>query len=232
MAAPPPLPRPDALPVRPLGSRAVLPPDTAAALFGGALRGAERLEVVRLGSIVATVPVVAGAALRLVLDASVVAEPTMLRLKGPVGVVDAPRPEAVEARLVLPAGLARAWGVGESAVVALGSVAVKVRLEAGTEAGVEVDRALWAAAGRPEAARWLPQTDWTTDDMSASEVETADAAFVVPRRVVTETDVRQARLKRRTIRLAPGQVVTPAAQSLAREWGVFETTEAVAGAPR
>ena len=44
---------------------------------------------------------------------------------------------------------------------------------------------------------------------------------VIERRVVTETDVRQARLKHRRIRLTPGQIVTPAAQTLGREAGIF-----------
>lgn len=230
--AEPPLPRPDALPVRPVSSAAVLPEAVATALFGAPLRGAERVEVVRLGRVVATVAAVAGPALRLVLDASCSAEPTGpggLRLCGPVGTVDAPVPEPVAARLVLLVGLARAWGVGERAVVAVGSVAVRVAVEAGAVAGVEVDRAVWTAAGRPETARWLPQTEWGDD----APPEPVDAtAFVVPRRVVTETDVRQAKLRRLTIRLAPGQVVTPAAQSLAREWGVFEAAGPAVGLPQ
>ena len=215
----PPLPRPDALAVRPVAAHAVVPPDMAVALFGSPLRGRERVRLVRLGAVAASVPVVSGALLRLVLDASLDVSPGGLRLAGPVGAVAAPAPEVVAARLVLPAALARAWGVGAAAVVALGPVAVRVAVVAGVEAGVEVDRALWIAAGRPATARWLPQTDWQTD---AEAVIVDDTVFVVPRRVVTETDVRQARLKRRRIRLSPGQIVTPAAAGLASEWGVFE----------
>ena len=214
----PPLPRPDALAVRPVAGHAVVPPDVALALFGAPLRGTERVRLVRLGHVAATVPVVAGPTLRVVLDASLDVKAGGLRLAGSVGAVAAPAPETVAARLVLPAGTARAWGVGAVAVVALGSVAVRVAVVAGADACVDVDRALWIAAGRPATARWLPQTDWQPD---AAPPE-PDAALVVPRRVVTETDVRQARLRHRTIRVAPGQLVTPAAASLAREWGVFE----------
>jgi hypothetical protein len=214
-----PLPRPDALPVRPVASSAALPEAVAVALFGAPLRGSEHVDVVRLGRVVATVAAVAGPALRLVLDASCDAEPGGLRLCGPVGNVDAPAPEPVAARLVLPAGLVRAWGVGERAAVAVGGVAVRASVEAGAVAGIEVDRAVWIAAGRPATARWLPGMEWEDE----VRPEPADATtLVVPRRVVTETDVRQAKLRRLTIRIAPGQVVTPAAQSLAREWGVFE----------
>ena len=219
----PPLPRPDALAVRPVAAHAVLPPDVATALFGAPLRGTERVRLVRLGAVAAFVPVVAGPSLRLVLDASLDVAPGGLRLAGPVGAVAAPLFEAVAARLVLPAALARAWGVGDAAVVALGPVAVRVAVVTGTDAGVEVDRALWIAAGRPATGRWLPQTDWQTDTAAAAA---PDAALVVPRRVVTETDVRQARLKHRQIRLSPGQVVTPAAAGLAREWNVFEPSAA------
>lgn len=216
-----PLPRPDALAVRPVASHAVLPGALALALFGSALRGAERVDVVRLGRVLATVPVVPGPALRLVLDASVDADAYAggLRLSGPVGIVDAPAAEPARPRLVLPAGLVRAWGVGERAVVALGSVAVSAAVEAGAEAGLEVDRAVWIAAGRPATARWMPGVAWESETRADATPTTVQT---VPRRVVTETDVRQARTKRLTIRLTPGQVVTPAAASLAREWGVFE----------
>lgn len=224
----PPLPRPDALAVRPVASHAVLPPEAVAALFGTALRGTERVEVVRLGRVVAAVPVSPGPALRLVLDASVEVDPDALasglRLRGPVGVCNAPVPEPVAARLTLPGGTARAWGVGETAVVALGPVALSVAVETGapgTDSAVHVDRALWIAGGRPATARWLPQTEGFAETPAEADVA-AETALVVPRRVVTETDVRQARLARTRIRVAPGQIVTPAALSLAREWGVFE----------
>ncbi len=215
----PPLPRPDALRVRPVAAHAVVPPEAAQALFGAALRGSERAHVVRLGHVVATVPVVGGSALRLVLDASLDVPAGSLRLAGPVGAVPLVDVEPVRPRLVVPAALGRAWGLGEMAVVALGPVAVRLAVEAGQDAGVDVDRALWIAAGRPETARWLPQTDWQTP--AEEPADAAPRATTIPRRVVTETDVRQARLHRRTITLTPGQIVTPAAATLAKEWGVF-----------
>ena len=213
----PPLPRPDALAVRSAGSHAVVPPDAALALFGAPLRGSERADVVRLGRVVARVPVSAGPALRLVLGADADVPPDGLRLAGPVGALPVADVSAIASRLVLPAGLSRAWGVGPTAVVAMGAVAVRVPVEAGADAGLDVDRALWLAAGRPETARWLPQTDWAEDTVAPET-----GALVVLRRVVTETDVRQARTRHRTIRLTPGQIVTPAAATLAREWSVFE----------
>ncbi len=217
----PELPRPDALAVRPAASHAALPPEAALALFGAPLRGSERVRVVRHGRDVATVLAAAGPAARLVLDALFDAPTDGLRLSGPIGAIPAPAPERVRSRLVLPAGLIRAWGVGAVAVVGLGAVALKVPVEAGSEAGLDAERALWLAAGRPETARWLAQTDWP-DAGAMADADVAPGALVIPRRVVTETDVRQARTRRRTIRLTPGQIVTPAAAQLAREWAVFE----------
>ena len=213
--------RPDALPVRPLGSRAELPPAALAALFGAGatLRPSATVEVVRLGGVVARVPVAAGPALALALDATDDVPLDGLRLRGPVGAMAVGAPAAVRSRLVLPDGLRRAWGVPDVAAVALGRVAVSVPVESGPEAAVEVDRALWLGAGRPDAARWLPGLDLAT---RGEEPEAEAREVVVDRRVVTETDVRQARLKRKRIRLGPGQIVTPAARSLAREWDVFE----------
>ncbi|PAP78483.1 hypothetical protein [Rubrivirga marina] len=208
--------RADALPVRPLGSLATLPPDSLAELFGAGarLRPSATVEVVRLGEVVGRVPVAAGDALRLRVDAATeVSGPVHLR--GPAGAlaVDA---EAVRSRLVLPDGLRRAWGVGETAVLGLGPVALAVPVASGPDAVVEIERTLWLGAGRPETARWLSGVD-----LAPPAPEPADGPLVIERRVVTETDVRQARLKHRRIRLTPGQIVTPAAQTLAREAGVF-----------
>ena len=214
-------PRPDALAVRAVASRAVLPPDAVAQLFGAryALRGAERVAVVRLGRVLFHVAAEGGAALRLDLDATDTAPPASgLRLQGPGGAVDAPTPVPVHSRLVLPDGLRRAWDVADRATVALGPVALGVPVESGPEPHFVVERALWLGAGRPETARWLPAVDLAPP----APPEADDRARTVDRGVVTETDVRQARLRRQTIRLRPGQIVTPAARSLGREWGVFE----------
>ncbi|MFN3596512.1 MAG: hypothetical protein ACK41D_04505 [Rubricoccaceae bacterium] len=230
--------RADAIPVSPLASHALLGPGMLARLFGEgyALRGAEHVHLYRLGEPVARVAVRAAAAAEppaLALtatdfDAAGVAPGTAgLRLRGPLGSAEAPPPAPVRARLVLPKALRLAWrlhGADASATVALGPLALAVPLGTGRPAALAVDRALWLAAGCPETARWLPGIVLTD---TAPEPAAAEGARVVTigRRVVTETDVRQARLRRRRIRLEPGQVVTPAAQSLAREWDVFVSDE-------
>jgi len=208
--------RADALPVRPLGSLATLPPGPLAEVFGAGarLRPSATVEVVRLGDVAGRVPAAAGDALRLRVDALAEVEGPVT-LRGPAGAVSV-EAEPARSRLVLPDGLRRAWGVGESAVLGLGAVALAVPVESGPDVAAEVERALWLGAGRPETARWLPGAD-----LAPPAPEPADGPLVIERRVITETDVRQARLKRRRIRLTPGQIVTPAARTLGREAGVF-----------
>jgi len=198
----------------------VLPPAALAALFGAGatLRPSATVEVVRLGEVVAAVAAVPGDALALFLDGTDSIPSDGLRLRGPIGAVPVGPPERVRQRLVLPDGLRRAWGVGEEATLAFGRVAVSLAVESGAEPLVEIGRALWLGAGRPDVARWMPGVDLAPEP----EPEADSHQLVIERRVVTETDVRQARLKHRRIRLAPGQLVTPAARSLAREWDVFE----------
>lgn len=220
--------RPDAIPVRPLGSRAVLPPEAVTALFGkgATLNAGARVEVVRLGEALVTVPVEAGAALALRLDATdaeAVGRADGLRLRGSVGAVSSPAPASVTPRLVLPDGLRRAWGVPDVVTLGFSCVAITADVASGPEAAAEVDRALWLAAGRPEAARWMPAVDLAVPE---ARPERDERVVTVARRVVTETDVRQARLRHKRIRLGAGQIVTPAAQTLGREWDVFEGREA------
>lgn len=215
---------PDALPVRSVGAEVTLDAPAVAALFGRgyALRGTERVRLVRLGRDAGCAGVSAGP-LRTCLDRLTLDRlggRDGVRLVGPAGAVAAGDVAEVRHRLVLPAGLRRAWGVGETATVGLGTVAVHVAVADGTGAGVEVERTLWLAAGAPSTARWLPGVAWTQE--TTAEAPEADGPARIPRRVVTETDVRQARLRGQRIRLTPGQVVTPAARSLAREWDVFE----------
>jgi len=196
----------------------VLPAAALAAAFGkgAVLRPSAVLEVVRLGEVVGRVAVAAGTTLTLHTDTVDGIEGEVM-LRGPLGAVGPVSAAPIRSRLVLPDGLRRAWGVGERAVVEVGGVAVGLAVEAGPEAGVEMERALWLGAGRPETARWLPGVD-----LAPPVAPEAEGPLVIDRRVVTETDVRQARLKHRRIRLTPGQIVTPAAQSLGREAGVFE----------
>lgn len=218
--------RPDAIPVVPAGASVTLDAAGMAALFGRGytLRGAEQVALARLGRVAGPAAVSSGAP-RVAVDAATAERLGGLdgvRLVGPCGSLAASGVALVAPHLRLPAGLRRAWGVPDEATVALGLVALSLAVEEGPEASLRVDRALWLACGQPATARWLPGVNWAADP-SVTEASERDASItVVARRVVTETDVRQARLRGRRIRLAPGQVVTPAAQSLAREWSVFE----------
>ena len=192
----------------------------AEALYGpkARLSASARVEVVRLGELVARVPVAVGVRRALVLDRLAGGAGETVSLRGPNGAIGPCAAEEVPSRLMLPDGLRRAWGVGERAVVDLGGVAVSVPVERGTETVVEIERALWLGAGQPETARWLGSVDLAPP----SPADPDAGPLTLDRRVVTETDVRQARLNRRRIALRPGQIVTPSARSLGREWGVFD----------
>ncbi|MEO0560169.1 MAG: hypothetical protein AAF170_18530 [Bacteroidota bacterium] len=214
---------PDAIPVRQLASVATLPPDAAQHLFGVPLRGSERVALVQLGQTRTHVAVQPGAALALqldCLDASSISTPSRLRLQGPVGVLPTPRPQRLRSSLTVPEGLKAAWRLGDEAAVGLGPLAIQVPVAVGNELAMNVERAVWLGAGSPETARWLPQTEWSREP-DPEEVRVDPRTAIIAGRVVTETDVRQARLRRQRIQLAPGQIVTPAARSLAREWDVF-----------
>jgi len=218
--------RPDALPVTAAGPSVALDAARVAALFGRGhrLRGTERVRLARLGRDGGLAPVVAGLT-GLVLDAltaDALGGLDGVRLVGPAGSAAAPPARHVTPVLHLPAGLRRAWGVSDAATLVVGAVAVRASVEDGVAPGVMVDRALWLAAGRPATARWLPGDTSLVPPAASPADELSPAITEIPRRVVTETDVRQARLHGRRLRLRPGQVVTPAAQSLAREWDVFE----------
>lgn len=215
---------PDAIPVRPRASVATLPPEAIQALFGASttLRSSTQVALVRLGEVRAYVAVRPGAALTLevdALDASSLGSASGLRLQGPVGAFEAPTPQAVQSVLRIPKGLKAAWRMGDTATIGLGPLATQVAVETGDALALHAEQALWLAAGSPATARWLPQTTWALepDPEPVSDPRIATIA----RRVVTETDVRQARLRHQRIQLAPGQIVTPSARSLAREWNLF-----------
>lgn len=218
--------RPDALPVTAAASSVRLDAALVAALFGRgyALRGTERVRLARHGRDGGTASVAAGSP-GLCLDALAVdalGGVDGVRLVGPAGSAPAPAASRVATTLHLPAGLRRAWGVGDAATLVAGDVAVRADVRDAPTAVVSVDRALWLAAGRPATARWLAGDTTLAPPAVPPASDTSTAITEVPRRVVTETDVRQARLHGRRLRVRPGQVVTPAAQSLAREWDVFE----------
>lgn len=220
---------PDAIPVRALASIATLSPDAVQHLFGASatLRGTEQLALVQLGQVRAHVSVQQGPTLDLQLDsldASSTTSALGLRLQGPVGVLDASSVQPLQSALTVPEGLKAAWRMGDEATLGIGSLAIQVPVAVGNELAMGVERALWLGAGSPETARWLPQTTWTATPKTAKEPDNDPRVATILGRVVTETDVRQARLRRQRIRLSPGQIVTPAARSLAREWGVFDDT--------
>lgn len=219
--------QPDAIPVRLAASRAVLAPDDVRALFGPkyALRGSESVLVVRGGQREVRVSAAAGTqrGLRLdALDRNTLGEGPPLRLVGPAGSIAAPTPMPITRALRLPEGLLRAWGLQTEQIVTVqaGGVAFgDVAVENG-DGHVQLDRADVFAAGIREGdtVRWHPQLTLKPPAPASS----AEPSNIRPTgRLVTENDVRQARLKGQRIVIGPGHLITPAARSLGRELGVL-----------
>jgi hypothetical protein len=220
--------KPDAIPVRRALPRAVLSAEATRTLFGSgyALRGSESVRVVRSGRREVRVPAVSGSELSLTLGAlerDVLGDGPPLRLVGPAGSLAAPAPSAVARALRLPAALVRAWGLalGQVVTVQAGAVAFgDVVVEEG-EGYVALDRAdlLAARLGEGDTVRWRPQLAL---DLPKPTPESTEQNVRATGRLITENDVRQARLRGQRIIAGPGHLITPAARSLGRELGVLD----------
>lgn len=220
--------KPDAIPVRRAAPRAVLSAEATRTLFGAgyALRGSESVRVVRSGRREVRVPAESGPEVSLALGAierDALGEGPPLRLVGPVGSIAAPAPSAVVRVLRLPAALARAWGLALSQPVTVQAGAVAfgdVVVEEG--AGyVALDHAdlLAARLSEGDTVCWRPQL---TLDLPKPTPEAAPPNVRATGRLITENDVRQARLRGQQIIVGPGHLITPAARSLGRELGVLD----------
>lgn len=210
--------RPDAIPLIEAASRVTLPPASVEALFGKGyrLRGGER---VKLGSEV-SLQVHAGNKALVVLDrmdrSATGTGP--LRLIGPRGVLDVPPAGLLTRRLVLPAGVRRAWRLEPAQPVALAAdslIWTNVVVAEGPAAGAVLDRVDLLAAG-------LNPGDFVVLRRDVPASEPAGEATPPPKRLITENDVRQARLHGKRIAVQPGQIITPAARSLGKELGVLD----------
>lgn len=216
---------PEAIPVHPAESVAELAPEAVATLFGRgyALRGSERVRLVAGGSAPRFVAVRPGPSTRARLDA---AERTALpngplRLIGPKGRLDAPPPDRLGRRLVLPTGMMKAWGLkpGEAVAVQLGALILATTTEAGDRAGLHLGPTDRLAADAPPGTTARLRRDVA---LAPEQPETPPTHLAVARRLITETDVRQARLKGKRITLRPDQLITPSARALGRELGVLD----------
>ena len=219
---------PDAIPVRIARSHAALSASHVASLFGKGytLRGSERVLVSRTGRSEIAVPVSAAKASCLVLDAldlDALGTGPPLQLRGPKGSAPAPAPEPVRRALVLPAGLLRAWrlDVNHAVTVQAGTVAFgDVAVEEGN-GYVRLDRAdaLAARLSEGDTVRW--NREITLTPATPPPADAATPKVRATGRLITENDVRQARLRGQHIVVEPGHIITPAARSLGRELGVL-----------
>jgi hypothetical protein len=216
--------RPDAIPLLDGASRATLTPAAIETLFGKGyrLRGGER---VKLAAGELSIQIASGAVLSVVLDRldADVAGSGTLTLAGPRGTVGAPPAGLLVRALVLPAGLRRAWRLeaGQRVALTAGDVLwTSVAVREGEAAGAVLDRADRLAAGLSKDATVALRRDIAAHDPNPTTAGTSDASGGL----ITENDVRQARLHGRRIAVRPGQIVTPAARSLGKELGVLDWT--------
>ncbi len=224
--------QPDAIPIEPVRSYAALTGDEIEILFGDGyrFRDTERVELLQRGKVKSMVDVVLGEAPALFLDAadrSILGNSNLrkedFRFRGPKGFLPAPSPQPISAVLELPAGLMAAWKLseGQRTTTAVGDVAVRATVALGERMCLRIDRSLVFAGGLDETAtaQWIPHVVWAAaDDASATPSEQPNTT----KRLITENDVRRARMLRKRIRVQDGQIVTPAARTLAEELGVFE----------
>jgi hypothetical protein len=219
--------RPESIPLIDAPSRVVLPPDVISALFGPGYRprGTERVRISAGGQDEVLVVATIGPEFAVFLDgidrAAIGAGPH--RVCGPHGHIPIPKVEPVRRVLVLPAALRKAWGVPDMVTIQAGLIAFGgVAVDDGPTPGVRLDRAdrLVAGLAAGDTVRWRRDVD-----LGASPIEAApDPRIRTTGRLITETDVRQARLRGQRIVVRPGQIVTPAAQTLGRELGVIDPT--------
>ena len=122
--------------------------------------------------------------------------------------------------LTLPRSLHRTWGLSadSSVAVQVGSIILTdVVVQDGQSAGLHIDRTDLASSGVDLQASAILRRDLKAANPQAS----AEAG--IPRKLITENDIRQARLKGKKITVQPGQLITPAARSLGKELGVLES---------
>ena len=220
--------QPDAIPVCIARSLFSASASAVTQLFGKgySLRGSERVIVSHVGTREVAIPVALSPSPHLVLDAldrHLLGDGPPLRLRGPQGTVPAPPSQPVRRALALPSGLLRAWGLAPDQVITIqaGTVAFgDVVVEEGP-GHVRLDRADALAARLSDGAtvRWNRDLVLTPTVLPPTEAETSKIRMTG--RLVTENDVRQARLRGQHIVLRPDQIITPAARSLGRELDVL-----------
>lgn len=216
--------RPDAIPLLDRESGVTLTRATIEQLFGRGyrLRGSERVLLLATGGDI-PLPLSVGESDELTLDrldADRGGSPPF-RLSGPRGSIELAAAPPPGRRLILPASLRRAWRLeeGQRLVIEAGTILLMdVLVAEGSSPGLLLDRVERLAAGLSSG-----DTARLRRDVEMSHTaEGAPTSKTIPRRLITENDVRQARLKGLRLEVQPGQLITPAARSLGRELGVLD----------
>lgn len=217
------MPAPGTFPIHTVISEAVLPAERVADLFGAGykLKGSEKVRIMRGADVLATLPLRTCSHLDLRLDATdqarIGSHPA--RIVGPRGYVEVQKILPLKRRLIVPAPLLSTWTLKAGQLVAVHAGTVifgHVEVTTGDTLRLVLPRTdvLSAGVAEGDAAR-IFTTDAFAPAPEVSEVPT------VAGKLITENDIRQARIKRRKINVQPGQILTPAARSLGLELGVL-----------
>lgn len=148
--------------------------------------------------------------------------PTEMKIDvvGPKGKLRNVSAHVLPRTLTLPRSLHRVWGLSADSTIAIqvGSIILTdVIVHDGQSAGLHLDRTDLASSGIN-----LQATAILRRDLKAANPQ-ALAEAGIPKKLITENDVRQARRKGKKIAVQPGQLITPAARSLGKELGVLES---------
>ncbi len=216
--------RPDSIPLHLLQEYAVVPPKALGTLFGSSyrFRGTERLEIYQAGRVRGIVAIQQGETPALFLDPRTFRSlhtELPVRLKGPAGAISIANIGLLPRHLRLPPAIQKAWDIPSESYVTIqvGEVHfTHVPVLSGNTLRFEL------CETDALAARYWEHGTGQLLRISEDRPSSSASFSPPPKRLITETDIRRARMEHRTIRLQPGQLITPSARMLGRELGVLE----------
>lgn len=217
---------PKAIPISPADSHAVLNREAFESLFGIEHKrtGSEKVEVVQTGTRRSVVDAILGDVNTLLLSGADLLKMNGQHcvLRGSRGHLKLQKIEPIPSILYIPKLLMDAWKLADDHIqtFALNEIAIQAAVAASDSLELTVDRSLVASAGFPETAAWLPQISWKASAPSNPTSPTPDNGL--SKRVITENDVRKARMTRGIIEVSDKHIVTPAARVLGEELGIFQ----------
>ena len=211
------------IPIHIRQSEAILTPETIRKLFGASclLTGTEKVRLLSRGASPLSIRCRTGEQNQLWVDAHLLGQldASAVYLQGPEGTTGPLSPTRIPRRLHIPKALLKAWKLTpyHSLSIQAGSIILtQVKIHISDSLFLEIDPTDAAAADFPTYGRLIPAPQAT------AESHNSPAPSDYPR-LITENDVRKARMRRQKIRLRKGQLITPSARMLAQEWGLLIT---------